>query len=153
MQRGNNGEDKVKQSNFFITLNTNISPSSEMHERDLVKQLGRGIGKMVTEHEDMKRIIKFLIPGHVYSSRYVLSTETEYAVEKGNKQKRLHVHIWLNVEHKSKIHLDLRELKKVASERTGVNVPYCNVRVIRKNPFQNVRDYLRKANLYQERPE
>lgn len=139
---------KPKTSRFFLTMNTNRSPVSNVEERELVSNLGDALTDVFKDHNSMRQIIKFLIPGHTYSKLFIQSSAAEFAVEKGGKMKRLHAHVWLEVTHTSKIHLDLEAVKSLVKDRSGIPIPYIHVKANRKDPLANVREYLGKANLY-----
>lgn len=139
-------------SNFFVTMNTNIHPQSEIEARELSQQLGKGLKRMFKDHEAWKMIIKFLIPGHSYTDEYVQLIKTKYSVERGSDPRggRIHAHAWIHVRHTSKIHLSVEGLRKALKIHTGLDVPYINIRMIRTDPFSNVERYIDKDNLYED---
>lgn len=143
---------KEKESNFLITLNTNKFPRSQLQSSEMVKELGRGLRTMTTEEEHLKAMIKFLTPGDVYSDDTILTIDSKYTVERGKKKGRIHAHVWIRIKHTSMIHLDREAIKEALKASTGgvMEVPYVNIRAIRKDPFSDVKKYLGKDNLYEE---
>jgi len=77
--------------------------------------------------------------------------EVKPAVEIGGSQHRLHAHIIISLEHRSRIHLNLELLRSAMSKRLGYR-PHINIAIIKRPPknqdFSSIaKDYIRKNPL------
>jgi len=92
---------KRKQSNFYITLNTQQTPT-----RDLKK-----LFKFVTE-TFFENIDKFIITNKGYPTDDERTISILPRIEVGGKYHRLHFHATVEVEHYSSIKLDLTKIRQ-----------------------------------------
>jgi hypothetical protein len=109
-----NGEDRRRhESNFFITLNTN--KAVHKFEDPMSLQVGQEACKKTLEFLAVdEQICRFLKFGpkhdHYQFDRYddvIQSIDWKSAVEVGEKQGRLHCHIWLTVTHFSQVQINM----------------------------------------------
>lgn len=146
-KRSTKKDDGLHYSNFFITVNTNRSFTSDEESKAMVKSLRKAIKALFStkdDHQFLSKVIKFLVPGHVYDDRYIVSIKVKFTVEKGKKFGRIHAHIWVSVVHRSMIHLDREYIIRFLQDRLGLTSLYVNIRIIRKDPFAAVEKYLEK---------
>lgn len=149
--RTSNPHGAQNHSGFLITINTNRSPQSPAEEAVLGDLLRLIIGDLFDD-TNVNRMFKFLNgPRQPSAIKYV---DSEFAIEIGSVQKRVHAHILTNVYHNTRIHVDPLYLRdEVTSElnrgliRAGLpglrGKVYVNVKAV-KGDF-SVLKYVRKG--------
>ena len=159
------GEARRKQeSNFFITINSNKAPCEAEGQDDVVKAMERVL-KHLQEERVLARCIRFgpKHPEHYSADKYadvIHSLDFKGAVETGDKQKRVHAHIWLTVTHYSQIQLNIQMLqhetlteynKALSNIRSESKyfieaLPYVCVKLLPQSDWTDVmRQYIHKA--------
>lgn len=90
-------------SGFLVTINTNRAPKTQA-EQDVLADVMRSVVHELWRDRNVPKMIKYLKgPRDPSLIKYV---ESEFAIEVGSKQRRLHAHILTNIYHNSFIHLD-----------------------------------------------
>ena len=158
------GEARRKQeSNFFITINSNKSPCDAKGQDDVVKAMERVL-KHLQEERVLARCTRFgpKNPEHYSADKFadvIHSLDFKGAVETGDKQKRVHAHIWLTVTHYSQIQLNIQmlqhETRKEYNKALAVigreehkigALPYVCVKLLPQSDWTDVmRQYIHKA--------
>lgn len=114
------GKDKV--STFWLTLNSN---SQDLVSEALMKQAA-------TEFFDQIELFFRFLNRDLEKNNvsYVDGISIQSAIETGTKEKRVHLHALIKVEHKTKLQLDLRKI--VAFFKKGLRLPnvYCHVEFV-----------------------
>ena len=156
------GQARRKQeSNFFITINSNKSPEPGESFDVCVRHMEQML-RMLSTETAMAQYFKFGPVDATYSEdRYydvIDNTDWKANVETGDKQHRLHAHIWLTVTHYSQIQMNVHALQYLARSyynegfplglsalRIGAK-PYVNVRLLPQSDFTTVfRQYIHKG--------
>lgn len=155
---------RKQQSNFFITLNTNLSISDERGDiwmQALEKTLHR-----LSKQSEMVKYIKFGPKDNEYVddkfSAVIQSLDWNAAVEVGPVLGRIHSHIWLTVDHYSQVQINVQALmymsKMIFNEESGKlggnngrkgalsKQPYVHVKLLPQSNWTEVmRNYIHKA--------
>ena len=158
------GEARRKQeSNFFITINSNKSPCDAKGQDDVVKAM-----EAVLKHLQIERVLARCTrfgpkhPEHYSADKFtdvIHSLDFKGAVETGDKQKRVHAHIWLTVTHYSQIQLNIQMLQHetrkeynkalaaIGREEHKIGaLPYVCVKLLPQSDWTDVmRQYIHKA--------
>lgn len=153
--KGTRGADR--KSDFHITVSSNKKPSSIYDAEALKEAMFLAADAVFNSPESLRRIVRFNIPHHDFDSKYIQDISTEIAPEIGTHPKggRAHVHILLNIRHRS--NLTILHSKRVIKEeilRTrildpwGITNLYVNIKLI-PNVEEATRVYLSKHQQYQ----
>lgn len=155
---------RKQQSNFFITLNTNLA-YSEDHGGLWMTALEKTLGRLSSERE-MTKYFKFGPLDEKYGTTYakdkfgavIQSLDWKGAVEIGPLLGRIHSHIWLTVDHYSQVQINVQALmhmsKQMFNEESvklgGVEAmtkqPYVHVKLLPQSNWTEVmRQYIHKA--------
>jgi hypothetical protein len=137
---------KKGHSGFLLTINTNYKPKDEVDAEQCGEKLREVLGSMLDE-TNLKEIISWQVEGEGWEK--VDDVTGEFIVERGRHAKggRIHSHVILHFDHRTKIRLDIPKIKEhitkgfEGSEWTISN-PYVNIRIIGSD--RNIQDYLRK---------
>lgn len=132
-------DDRILETDFLITINSNIFPGSLNELEDLEVSTQLLIEQDLGTREGINDVIEFLEDGKI------LESDTNYVTEIGinNKGRRYHVHIYIKFKHFGKIRFDLKKLKeKVISYWSSNNIynPYINVKIVKEE--KNILDYI-----------
>jgi ribosomal protein S16 len=135
----------LKHSGFFVTVNTNKKPRTQLELDSITQALREGIADLCSD-DGFKQVIYFLIAGHTFE-KHIVNIKVEYAIEIGTSPRggRIHAHLYIQVVHKSKIRLDKKKIEEILLKylrKYGINSLYINIRVIGKD--KSIKDYIRK---------
>jgi hypothetical protein len=144
---------KTKQSNFLITFVPNSSVREEVNPklyRDLKEEI-KSFAQFVLNPKNLSDIIK-PAPGNddpKWFDKVLKVGDNRLASIEDSKDsnKRLHTHIYLPVEHKTTIQLNLdniRQIAKIMLEPLGIENPHINARVEMRGNVHGARDYVKK---------
>lgn len=144
----------LKKSSFLITINSNLKAPTQA-EADAIGAIMRdiitGSGQMFSK-EHLPLMIQFLAPGGNASK--IEKADVQFGIEVGDKEKRPHAHIVLNLYHRTKLHMDPQYIKEwftkqmnkrlLAAGRAKLNgFVYVNIRAIKT--AWDVEEYLKKT--------
>lgn len=158
------GSEKTQWSNFFIMINTNLAGVDEFEKSNYVTTLRRAVHKAFSTRENMIRLLKIMNKQgeevEAESKRQsglmkIEKVDSEAVIEIGPTIHRVHAHVLLMVQHKTRLQLNvtkLREMIREFSTEKGVTLfknPVVRVKLIRENPINAIRKYQRgyKAKL------
>lgn len=109
-------EGRKADSNYFILINTNMTPSAlftyEILEAicdNFMLVFKNNIGRLITFNNNKNR-------KHFFSSDYVNNIKIRYCVEQGLKRKQVHIHIGLYIKHKSNITIHQQQIFDLAHD-------------------------------------
>lgn len=155
-----------QESNFFITINSNKSPSDE---REM--SVGRArMAEMLRRLSDYKMIAKFIRFGPrdvAYAddrfADIVESVEWSGAIETGDQQHRLHAHAWLTIVHYSQIHINVPVLMQFARREYNLSLkfgdpmrmtgaPYVHVKLLPQSDWADIMSNYIKKGMAAETP-
>lgn len=132
-----NKKNLVKQSNWFLTLNSNKrlegdSPEAEqwMHSVQLAM-------------DNPQNWIKFMIPEDKWDAKSIISADVEISHEIGGKYHQLHSHCIIKIKHRSSIQVDRHKLKVAILEHCPFNGAYVDSKLF-YDPTISLQNYIRK---------
>ena len=156
---------RKQESNFFITLNTNIAPKTEEQSNSAIQALTAALNH-ISKDSVLATCMKFgPVTPHYENDKYqdvIISADWKSAIETGEKLSRLHSHIWSTVTHYSQIQMNSRVLqhvtksaynaqlggkKTIANESIWVKKqPYCHVKLLPQSEWATImRGYITKS--------
>ena len=159
---------RKQESNFFITINSNKSPTTPEHMEIAVKHMDKML-QTLSKDAVLAQYLRFGPKDPSYQddiySDVVHSVDWKAAVETGDKQKRVHAHIWLTITHYSQVQINIQMLmhlaRKYYNEGMGVHLwngnartlhmdefPYVHVKLLPQSDWTDVmRQYIHKGML------
>ena len=121
---------KVKNSTFLLTINTNCSyKETDKHLEDDIKIFDDCVNNV------LNNIDKY-IKSDGFDSEKVKTADIDYTIERGGERGFIHCHILLNFSHTTRIQLDVKLIKQK-------NV-YINNKLIKNYQNQNILSYINK---------
>lgn len=141
----------IKHSGFLVTINTNYRPSLPTEARDMAEKLHRFMGYLTSDNI-LPYIFKFLPPheNDKFNSNTILNVNAEYRVERGGSSKggRIHAHLFIKVEHRTKLQIDPNALRSIFMDYDEfkndprVSNPHIDIKAVSVDA--NIDNYLRK---------
>ena len=132
---------KPKQSNFLVTLNTNMQyKEDDKHLKDDVEIFDTCISELLN---NVDQYIK-LPETDKWNEDTIKNVDIDYTIERGTKKGQLHIHIMFKIKHFTRIQLNYDKIKKKICDDLGLNNIYCYNRLLKPNDSDNVQDYLNK---------
>ena len=132
---------KPKQSNFLLTLNTNMQyKEDDKHLKDDIEIFDGCINELLN---NVDQYIK-LPETDKWDDNTIKNVDIDYTIERGTKKGQLHIHIMFKIKHFTKIQLNYEKIKKKICDDLGLNNIYCYNRLLKPNDSDNVQDYLNK---------
>ena len=132
---------KPKQSNFLLTLNTNMQYEKDDKHLNADIEIFDGCINELLNNVD--QYIK-LPETDEWNEDTIKDVNIDYTIERGTKKGQLHIHIMFKIKHFTKIQLNYDKIKKKISDDLGLNNIYCYNRLFKPNDSDNVQDYLNK---------
>jgi hypothetical protein len=171
-----NYEDRIRYSTFFITVSSQINPHGDpLLERRLENALMRGAGELFGDPGERRpvketlvaygRLLQFLSPKakmvsqndgtedniqSVFDQDKFKKIEVKWKLETGTTDTggRVHIHIILKIEHRSRFHVRRDEIKrafvKFLRPEFGVTNPMIYIKAL-GNQIASIEDYLEKG--------
>ncbi len=143
----------TKHSNFLITFVPNTSVREEINPElyNKLKEEIKTFARYILDPANREFVLK---PAAGNSDKAWLSKVIGYDEEKlasiedsKDTNKRLHTHIYLPVTHKTKIQLNLGNIREIANsllKPLGITNPHINAQVELKGKVHGARDYVKK---------
>lgn len=129
------GKDRVSQ--LFLTVNTN---SQDLISEQQLKQVANSY------FENMEEFIRFLHKDHNRNNvEHIDDIKIQSSVEIGKKEKRVHLHALIRIEHRTKLQLDLRKTTTFFKKQLDLKNLYLHVDFIPDNTTSLIK-YMRKPN-------
>lgn len=132
----------MPQSNFLLTINTNVRPDDNADSRQLADKLADAIKTLFTK-ENVDSALKYL-DGDLMDIKTVY---VKFATEIGKNKKggRIHTHAKIEIDHNAKIQLNSAGIQAfIAKEMDDPRVqhPYVNIKYFRNK--NNIDKYIEK---------
>lgn len=129
-----------KQSNFFLTINTNqrFQDDDPMLENDTEVF----VGVIQNVLNDIQSYVN--LPPEGDWDRDVESVDVDYVVEKGTEKNCLHTHILLKFKHRTKVQLNLQKIREYVCNALGLPSIHLKNMLIKKDNSDNILEYLNK---------
>lgn len=149
---------KTKWSNFFIMINTNLAGDNEFEKSNLVVTLRRAVNEVFSVRSNLIKVIHIIDErGDVVTSEArrqeglhkIEKVDSEAVIEIGPKVHRVHSHVLLMIQHKTRVQINvpiLRDMIRKSSTDNGITMfenPVVRVKLIRENPINAIRMYQR----------
>ena len=133
--------EKPKQTNFLLTLNTNMQyKDNDEHLKDDIEIFDGSINQLLNHIDDYIK----LPDGINWNDKTIKSCDIDYTIERGTKKGQLHIHIMFKIRHFTKIQLNYDKIKKKICEDLELNNVYMYNRLLKPNESENVEDYINK---------
>lgn len=144
---------KAKQSNFLLTFvpNSSVREDTNPELYKALKEEIKSFAQFVLDPKNLADIIK-PAPGNddpKWFSKVIKVGDDRVASIEDSKDsnKRLHTHIYLPIEHKTKIQLNLDNIRQIAQimlEPLGIKGPRIDAKVEKASNVYSARDYVMK---------
>ena len=132
---------KPKQSNFLLTLNTNMQyKEDDPHLNDDIEVFDGSINKLLNNIDEYIN----LPPNDNWNDKLIKDCDIDYTIERGLKKGQLHIHIMFKIKHFTKVQLNYDKIKKQICDDLGLKNIYVYNRLLKPNDSDNVQDYLNK---------
>jgi hypothetical protein len=132
---------KNKQSNFFLTINTNQRyDDKDAHLDNDTTMLREVMDDMLNNIEQYVKL-----PADASWDNDVKDVDVEYVVEKGGEKNCLHCHIFLKFTHTTDVKLNYPAIKSKICTSLGLPNIYMMNRVS-KGSNENILEYMNKYN-------
>lgn len=97
--------DNHRNSNYLITISTNVRPTSPEHQQQLSAALEEATHAVFDSDANLERLIRFNKPHHYYSDQYIQNIAVRSATEVGTDPRggRVHTHVNVKINHTSNI--------------------------------------------------
>ena len=132
--------DKIKSSNFYLTINSNqsyklkpdgLENDTEVFE-DVIKDVLANLNDYVT-----------LPNGVEWDDNTIRDVNIDYVIEKGSNKGFLHSHILIKIKHTTNVKLDFKKIKTKIFTDLGLKNIYMK-NYVSKNNDQNILQYINK---------
>lgn len=111
---------KLSMSEWFVTVNTNKAPRTEMDSIVLVEKLKAAVTELGTV-PGLAKVLQFMDPGSgvaIEPDPYAIKNAAiNFVTEVGKRYHRVHVHFKLTIVHSGKIHISKRGLEEFLLEQ------------------------------------
>lgn len=146
--------EKTQWSNFWIMINTNLAGADEFEQSYLVTLMRKSVNEAFGTQGNIMKILHIVDgSGQVITDqtqrklgfKRIERVESEAVVEIGPRVHRIHAHVLLMIQHKTRVQLNVVGLRDSIREFSGghfVN-PVVRVKLIRENPINAIRMYQR----------
>ncbi len=132
---------KPKQSNFLLTLNTNMQyKEDDKHLKDDIEIFDGCINELLN---NVDQYIK-LPETDQWNEDTIKNCDIDYTIERGTKKGQLHIHIMFKIKHFTRIQLNYDKIKTKICDDLGLKNIYCYNRLLKPNDSDNVQDYINK---------
>lgn len=136
-----NIKDKIRHSNFYLTINSN-KPIDMNDENDklIVDRFENSLVEIFNKPENF---IKIVSEGN-YTMDYFRKLDVQIATELGPNTRLLHTHIIILITHGTKVRLDYEKIRNLVCGLNDLDNIYMNNIIIRGNNIDRLEDYLHK---------
>jgi hypothetical protein len=133
--------EKPKQTNFLLTLNTNMQyKDNDEYLKDDIEIFDGSINQLLNHIDDYIK----LPDGITWNDKTIKSCDIDYTIERGTKKGQLHIHIMFKIRHFTKIQLSYDKIKTKICNDLGLENIYVYNRLLKPNESDNVEDYINK---------
>jgi predicted AAA+ superfamily ATPase len=132
---------KPKQSNFLLTINTNMQyKEDDKHLKDDIEIFDHTINQVLNNVDEYINLPE----NDKWDDDTIKNVDIDYTIERGLKKGQLHIHIMFKIKHFTKIQLNYNKIKEKICNDLGLKNVYMYNRLLRPNDSDNVQDYLNK---------
>lgn len=138
--------NKIRHSDFLVTINTNFRPKDRVEMDEVQSALERAVEDMSTP-SGLREVVRVLEPNVTLTAANVKNVDVEYAGEVGESAKggRVHSHTIIKVTHTTKIQMDPKKISSfvmASIESPHVKNVHVNIKLLPTNGYAE--DYLHK---------
>jgi len=152
------GSNPTRWSNFWIMINTNRAEADPTNRSHVISTLRMAVNRVFSSNATAREIFNVIDEnGKIETDPDLIQQgldriediETEAVVEVGSRQHRVHSHVLIMVQHKSRIQINvpkLRDLIREYSIEDGEPMfinPAVKLKFIRQNPINAIKRYQR----------
>ena len=99
---------KPKQSNFLLTLNTNMQyKEDDKHLKDDIEIFENCINQLLNNIDEYVKLPE----NDIWDDKTIKNCDIDYTIERGMKKGQLHIHIMFKIKHFTKIQLNYDKIK------------------------------------------
>ena len=132
---------KPKQSNFLLTINTNMQyKEDDKHLKDDIEIFDHTINQVLNNVDEYINLPE----NDKWDDNTIKNVDIDYTIERGLKKGQLHIHIMFKIKHFTKIQLNYNKIKEKICNDLGLKNVYMYNRLLRPNDSDNVEDYINK---------
>ena len=133
--------EKPKNSNFLLTINTNQSyKDNDEHLTNDIKVFDKTIIEIL---QNVDKYVN-LPDGDTWNDDKIKNCNIDYTIERGTQKHHLHIHILFKFTHFTKIQLNYEKIKHKIISDLGLSNVYLYNRLVRNNGSDNILSYLNK---------
>lgn len=133
--------EKPKNSNFLLTINTNQQyKDDDEHLKDDIEIFEKTVVSILENIQDYINLPE----GTPWDDTTIKDVDVDYTIERGTKKGQLHIHILFKFTHHTKIQLNYEKIKKKITDDLGLKNVYMYNKLIRNSGNQNILAYLDK---------
>lgn len=139
--------NKLAHSYFLITINTNI-PYNDVPQ-DLIPKFQDAIKQIFYTDDGFTDIIDDKNNKDGINPKLIQGIQCTYCIEKGDKQERVHAHIYYQIDHRTKLHINKTRLTKSINDKLGIKSCYINIKVVPyvKDDKTSIMEYMAKSHI------
>ncbi|QKE44401.1 endonuclease replication-associated protein [Yaravirus sp. 'brasiliensis'] len=123
-------------SGFLVTINTNRKAQTAA-ERDVIADIMRSIIHEMWRDQNVPRMVKFLTGPR--DPRLIKAVDSEFAIEVGGHQGRVHAHVLTNIYHNSRIHLDATYIRDEVTDQLNEGLIGAGMAPLRGKVYVNIK--------------
>jgi hypothetical protein len=137
---------KLAHSYFLITINTNVPYDNA--PQDLIPNFQKAVKEIFYTDEGFADIIDDLNNKEGVDPKLIKSIQCSYCIEKGDQQQRIHSHIYYQIDHRTKLHINKNRLTKSINEKLKIDSCYINIKIVRyvKDDKSSIIEYMSKSH-------
>ena len=133
-------KDKIKSSNFYLTINTNQSYKKNAQYLQSDTEYFENVIKEFLQNLDKYAILP---EGQTWNENLIKNCDIDYIIEKGTKKGFLHCHALVKINHITNVKLDFKKIKTHIQDSLQLKNIYFKS-YMSKNNEQNILQYLDK---------
>jgi len=127
--------EKPKQTNYLLTINTNQQyKSDDKNLENDIEFFNNTIDNILSNIDEYVKLPE----RDAWTDKLIKSCDIDYTIERGTIKNQLHIHIMFKIRHFTKIQLDYGKIKSKISTDLGLNNIYLYNRLLKPNESDNV---------------
>jgi hypothetical protein len=133
--------EKLKQTNYLLTINTNCQyKDGDKHLDDDIEIFNESINDLLNHIDSYVRLPET----DKWNDDFIKNCDIDYTIERGTIKNQLHIHIMIKIRHNTKIQLDYEKIKNKICSDLGLKNVYMYNRLLKPSQSENIIDYINK---------
>lgn len=132
---------KQKQSNWFLTINTNQQYKNDDGSIDNDTEMFEGVISDILNH--INEYVN-LPEGDVWDDNTIKDVDLQYVIERGTKKFCLHSHISLRFKHNTRMQLNIAKMRDRICKELGLTNVYMKNILTKTDSSSNILSYMDK---------